>query len=288
MLLLIFQIETGQLPVDSFGPNVFPFSLVFTHNRRQSPSHSFRRSHNFRRCTLSRFTHFAGLASLSLLLALSGCQKSSDQASAPDSAAANSAANNASNNSSSSSNASGQPAREPVTPRTLVVPADTTIRVVLDETLGSKTSTTGQTFSATASAPVEVEGRIAIPKGARATGVVRQAKSAGRFKGGAVLSIALTNVTVEGTTYDLRTANRTQTSTGKGKRSAALIGGGGAAGALIGGLAGGGKGAAIGAVVGAGAGTGGAGLTGNREIVLPAETPLTFKLVDPVEIKAKS
>jgi hypothetical protein len=66
-----------------------------------------------------------------------------------------------------------------------------------------------------------------------------------------------------------------------------MIGGGGAAGALIGGLAGGGKGAAIGAVVGAGGGTAGAGLTGNREIVFPAETHLTFKILDPVEIKSK-
>jgi len=94
-------------------------------------------------------------------------------------------------------------------------------------------------------------------------------------------------VTVGDATYDLRTTNRSQTSTGKGKRSAGMIGGGGAAGALIGGLAGGGKGAAIGAIVGAGGGTAGAGLTGNREIVFPAETPLTFKILDPVEIKSK-
>jgi hypothetical protein len=158
---------------------------------------------------------------------------------------------------------------------------------VLNEPLDSKTATTGQNFSAYVSAPVKVEGRTAIPKGARVIGVVREAKSAGRFKGAATLSIALTSVVVDGTSYDLRTNNRSQTSVGKGKRSAALIGGGGAAGALIGGLAGGGKGAAIGAAVGAGAGTGGAGLTGNREIVLPAETPLTFKLLGPVEISSK-
>jgi hypothetical protein len=63
-----------------------------------------------------------------------------------------------------------------------------------------------------------------------------------------------------------------------------MIGGGAGVGALIGGLAGGGKGAAIGAAAGAGAGTAGAGLTGNRDITLPAETPLTFKLIEPLEI----
>src|SRR6266851_1096177 len=178
-------------------------------------------------------------------------------------------------------------ARESIAPKPLVVPANTTITVVLDESIGSKISSTGQNFSATVSSPIEVDGRIAIPKGARATGIVRDAKSAGRFKGGAVLSVSLASVTVGDATYDLRTTNRPQTSTGKGKRSAGMIGGGGAAGALIGGLAGGGKGAAIGAIVGAGGGTAGAGLTGNREIVFPAETPLTFKILDPVEIKSK-
>jgi len=156
---------------------------------------------------------------------------------------------------------------------------------VLDEPLSSKTAASGQNFSASVSAPIEIDGKVVIPKGARATGVVREAKSAGRFKGGAVLSLALSAVTVGNASYELQTTAHTQTSKGKGKRSAALIGGGGAAGALIGGLAGGGKGAAIGALAGAGAGTGGAAFTGNREIVLPAETPVSFKLTQPVEIK---
>jgi hypothetical protein len=172
-------------------------------------------------------------------------------------------------------------------PKPITIPADTTISVVLDEPIGSKTSANGQTFSATVSSPIEVNGRVAIPKGAHATGIVRDAKSAGRFKGGAVLTVALNSVTVNDASYDLQTSNFAQTSKGKGKRSAAMIGGGGAAGALIGGLAGGGKGAAIGAAIGAGGGTAGAGLTGNREIAWPAETQLTFKLLQPIEIKTK-
>jgi hypothetical protein len=243
---------------------------------------------------LSRPNNLMAFLSLGVLLALSGCQKPADQAPAPDSNA-NSAQNDSANNpqsgqaggSSSKSASAKSPVREAVAPKPLVVPADTTIAVVLDEAISSKTSTSGQNFSASVSTPVEVQGRVAIPKGARVTGVVREAKSAGRFKGGAVLSLSLASVMIDDASYDLHTASRTQTSKGKGKRTATMIGGGGAAGALIGGLAGGGKGAAIGAAIGAGAGTGGAGLTGNREIVLAAETPLTFKLVDPVEIKAK-
>jgi hypothetical protein len=72
---------------------------------------------------------------------------------------------------------------------------------------------------------------------------------------------------------------------GKGKRSTGFIGGGAAAGALIGALAGGGKGAAIGAAAGAGAGTAGAAFTGNKDIVLPAESALSFRLKEPVTVR---
>lgn len=237
---------------------------------------------------MSRLNSLAALLSLGLLLAISGCQKPADQASDSSSAgnSADSSKDASGGGTESKRSGSTKSAREEVR-RPIVVPADTTITVVLDEPLGSKTSSTGQNFAATVSTPIEVDGRVAIPKGARATGVVRDAKAAGRFKGGAVLSVALTSVTVENASYDLETTPHTQASKGKGTRSAEMIGGGGAAGALIGGLAGGGKGAAIGAAIGAGAGTGGAGLTGNRDIVLPAETPLTFKLTAPVEIKSK-
>ena len=53
----------------------------------------------------------------------------------------------------------------------------------------------------------------------------------------------------------------------------------------IGGLAGGGKGALIGAALGGGAGTAGAAYTGEKEIVLHAESMLTFKLTEPLTIK---
>lgn len=232
---------------------------------------------------MSRRLYLHAASSLLLLLAVSGCQKSADQSAtgSPDSSASGSP-----NAASSSGSSAKSTLREALAPKPVVVPADTMITVVLDEPLNSKTSATGQNFAATVSAPIEVDGRLAIPKGARATGVVRDAKSAGKFKGGAVLAVSLTSVTVGKSSYDLLTTTHTQTSTGKGKRTAGFIGGGGAAGALIGGLAGGGKGAAIGALAGAGAGTGGAALTGNnREISLPAETPVSFKLTQPVEIK---
>ena len=228
----------------------------------------------------------ASLPALCLLLALAGCQKKADQdAAASDS---NSAPNSAAPDSGAPAGSSRSAVREaPPRPRPIVVPAETVISVVLDEPVGSKISTPGQQFTASVSEPVEVGGKVAIPKGARATGIVKDAKPAGRFKGGAQLELTLASIEVHGANYEVHTTAPEETSKGKGKRTAAMVGGGAGGGALIGGLAGGGKGALIGGLIGAAAGTGGAGLTGNRDITLQAETPITFKLVDPLEIKPK-
>jgi hypothetical protein len=177
--------------------------------------------------------------------------------------------------------------KKAIEPKPLVIPADTVIAVVLDQTISSKASKSGDKFTATVESPIEIEGKVAIPKGARAEGVVNEAKAAGRFKGGAALSLTLTSVTVNGKDHEIQTSGATMSSKGKGKRTAVMVGGGAAGGAAIGAVAGGGKGAAIGALIGAAAGTGGAGLTGNRDITLAAETALDFKLLQPVHIKQK-
>jgi hypothetical protein len=237
--------------------------------------------------------------SLSLpLLALAatisfGCNKSADQpatsttpdASAPAGSAPADAAGASGAAAAPDSSAAMKQAAPAPPPKPLIIPAETVISVTLDQPVGSKISTPGSAFAATVAAPVSIDGRLAIPKGAHASGVVKDAKPAGRFKGGAVLSLTLTNISVKNQTYEIATSAPTETSTGKGKRTAALAGGGAGGGALIGGLAGGGKGALIGGLVGAAAGTGGAAFTGNREIVLNAETLLNFKLVQSLEIK---
>ena len=86
------------------------------------------------------------------------------------------------------------------------------------------------------------------------------------------LRLVLETVTIDEDSYDVQTSSVSRYQKGKGKRTATLIGGGAGGGALIGGLAGGGKGALIGAALGAGAGTAGAAYTGEKEIVLPAES----------------
>jgi len=180
-------------------------------------------------------------------------------------------------------------AEEPRKPRveTVTIPAGTALTVRLGQALGSKLSQAGQSFTATLANPVEMNGKTVIPAGANATGTVIDAKPLGRFKGGASLEVQLTSVNINGSDHQIQTAAVTQTEKGKGKRTAVLAGGGAGLGALIGGLAGGGKGAAIGAVAGAGAGGAGAAFTGNKEIVLPAESALSFTLSQPLEVKEK-
>jgi hypothetical protein len=222
---------------------------------------------NRRLATISLSAFFLGAL-------VAGCQKAADQQAAPDASSAPSA-----------SEAAKTAVKKVLEPKPLVVPADTVIAVVLDETISSKTNNSGDKFTATVESPVEVDGKVAIAKGARVEGVVNEAKAAGRFKGGAVLSLTLTSVTVNGKDHEIQTSSATTSSKGKGKRTAAMVGGGAAGGAAIGAVAGGGKGAAIGALIGAAAGTGGAGFTGNRDITLRAETALDFKLLQPVTIK---
>jgi hypothetical protein len=168
---------------------------------------------------------------------------------------------------------------------TATLPEGTTITVRLGETLGSKLSSPGQSFTATVAEPVTINGNTVIVSGTDARGTVVDAQPLGKFKGGALLQVRLTSITVNGSERSIETSAVSRSLKGKGKRTAVIAGGGTAVGALIGGLAGGGKGAAIGALAGAGAGGTGAAFTGNKEIVLPAESALTFKLTAPLEVK---
>lgn len=169
-------------------------------------------------------------------------------------------------------------------PQPIVIPVGTVLVVTTSQTLSSKTSKAGQTFLATLAQPVSVGGRTAFPKGATVSGTVVTAKTKGKVKGQGELALTLTSIATEGQTYQIQTSVLSSTVKGKGKRTAATTGGGAAGGALIGGLAGGGKGAGIGALVGATAGFVGGAFTGNKQIEIPSESPLSFTLTAPVTL----
>ncbi len=174
---------------------------------------------------------------------------------------------------------------ERITAKPITVPAGTAIIIRTGEALGSKISHAGDSFTGVVAEPITADGKVVIPEGSEVVGTVTDAKARGKFKGEARLGLNLVAVRIKGTKYDVETSEVERVMKGKGKRTATMIGGGAGAGALIGALAGGGKGAAIGAAVGAGAGTAGAGLTGNQDINIPAESMLSFKLQSPIEVK---
>jgi hypothetical protein len=169
----------------------------------------------------------------------------------------------------------------------VTLPERTTLHVTLDQTVATS-ERPGHHFRATVSQPVVVDGKTVIPKGARAEGVIVEAKKAGRFKGRAQLQLALQSVSVDGQNYPVHTWSSHEVGKGHMKHNLLWIGGGAGGGVLIGALAGGGMGAAIGGPVGAAAGTTVALVTAKRNITLRPETPLTFKLAKPATLNARS
>jgi len=70
--------------------------------------------------------------------------------------------------------------------------------VRLANAVGSKRSNSGDQFTASVATPVEVDGKVIVPSGAEASGKVLQAVPQGRFKGAAVLRLALESITIKG------------------------------------------------------------------------------------------
>lgn len=159
------------------------------------------------------------------------------------------------------------------------------LSVRMNQSINVKHAQAGQPFSGTVVNPVSVDGNMVIPSGSTAEGVVVRAHKRGRFKGASVLQLTLTGLNVNGRHYRIDTSSLTRTKKGKGKRTAAFIGGGTGLGMLIGGVATGGVGLLVGGLAGAGAGTAAGAFTGNRDIDIPAESVVNFRLAEPIHLR---
>lgn len=167
----------------------------------------------------------------------------------------------------------------------LTVPAGTELSIRINQRISVKTSRAGDRFDGEVVEPVENNGIPVIPRGTPVGGRIDEAHRRGHFKGSSILELRLTSMTLNGNLYQLDTTDSVRTKRGKGRRTAGFIGGMTGAGMLIGGLATGGVGLAIGGAAGAGAGTVLAGATGNRDINIPAESVVRFRLADPLVVQ---
>ena len=88
-------------------------------------------------------------------------------------------------------------ASEP-TGHVITVPKGTPITAIVDQTLASDKNHKGDTFVASLSAPVKVDGKTVLPKGAHITGKIVTARKH-------ELKVALASVVLHGKSYDLET-----------------------------------------------------------------------------------
>lgn len=163
------------------------------------------------------------------------------------------------------------------------IPIGTSITVRMIDAVDSKVAHLGQTFRASVDEPVVVNGQTVIPRGADALAKLVEDQQSGKFEGKTVLTLALTDITINGQMIDTTTGNVSQASSSRGARTAKVVGGATALGAIIGALAGGGRGAAIGAASGAAVGGGAEVLTKGQQVKIPSETRLNFTLQQPIQ-----
>jgi hypothetical protein len=105
----------------------------------------------------------------------------------------------------------GQEAQAPAQTRAatastrVVVPADTTIPLVLKNTINSRTAFVGQAIYCETIYPITVDSHIVIPVGTYVKGAVTQVKRPGRIKGKAQIGLRFDSITLpNGTTHALR------------------------------------------------------------------------------------
>jgi hypothetical protein len=169
--------------------------------------------------------------------------------------------------------------------RMITLPTGTPISVRLDQPLSTRQSPTGAHFVASVMTPVVQDGAVVLPRGTRVRGYLAESKKSGHFKGHAVMALRLNAIDVYGRTYPVATSDAEFYGKHHKGHNLKWIGGGAGGGLVVGAIAGGGVGALAGAAIGAAGGSAGAAATSRRNVSLAAETPLTFRLEQPVTVR---
>ena len=165
---------------------------------------------------------------------------------------------------------------------TPIVAVGSNLRVRLNETLSSKDSRVGDRFTATVVDPARLSE-------ATVHGHIRSIIKSGKIKGRTTMNLAFDSIDLTDNRHGIlhgyvtkvygaesaKTDEEGGVSSGSRTKQTIKRGAiGGAAGAIIGGIAGGGKGAAIGLILGGAGGAGSLAIQGSKELKLDAGTEL--------------
>jgi hypothetical protein len=168
--------------------------------------------------------------------------------------------------------------------KSVTVPAGTVIKIRMIDAVDSEVSQLGQTFQASLDEPIVIDGETVVPRNVDVVSKLVKDEQSGKISGRTELTLDLVSIRVNGRMVDLVTEEVTTASESRTGKSAKVIGGTAAVGAILGGIFGGGRGAAIGATSGAGAGAAVQVLTKGQTVKIPAETRLSFTLQNPIKI----
>jgi type IV secretory pathway VirB10-like protein len=170
------------------------------------------------------------------------------------------------------------------------LPAGTAFDVEVVTGLSSRTSRPGDTFRARLTGDLrDADGLVAAPRGSEVVGEVTEVQATRRVGGRAVLGLRFTDLVLpSGETFPLD-ASFVQQGRSETGRDAATIGGGAAAGAVLGRIlnkSDKGKGSILGAILGAAVGTAIASRTPGEEIDIPAGAVVALRLDRDLVVRA--
>jgi hypothetical protein len=144
----------------------------------------------------------------------------------------------------------------------------------------------GDIFHGSLETDLYINGTLVARKGTDVYGRLAEAKEAGHFSGSAELQLELIRIVIDGRDYPVVSSDYDLKGQGRGSDTAKKVGGGAVVGAIIGAIAGGGKGAAIGAGAGSAVGAGVQVFTRGKQVKVPSETLLEFRLQQPAMVTA--
>jgi len=171
----------------------------------------------------------------------------------------------------------------------VVVPADSVIGLQIETSVSSETARIEDRVDARVTRDVTVDGRVAIPAGARLRGAVTLVDRGGKVRDRSRLGVRFhTLVLADGTTMTIQTDALYREGDSPAQASAAKIGGAAIGGAILGAIMGGARGAVIGGTTGAAGGTAAVMAGSRKPAALPAGTSVTVRVLSPVTVTVEN